>query len=186
MLQRYRMPSLYGITSNYFWEGAATKIPKKIKSVGFVSGARLCHEHKMRATTNNFSLRKKNGPRKPGMFFEPGPNPNITCGPEARRQGPGRHLRQITLDALVQAIGHFLRPFSMNGAMSCGCDGPQWGRPSVQAVALQYGGSQSKNGNFRAGSYNASLVKFTSFPWMELHNVHNSIFHPVSMRCSYR
>jgi hypothetical protein len=36
------------------WEGAATRIPEKIKSVGFVSGARLCHEHKMRATTNNF------------------------------------------------------------------------------------------------------------------------------------
>jgi hypothetical protein len=37
-------------------ERVATKIPEKIKSVGFVLGARLCHEHKVRATTN-FSLR---------------------------------------------------------------------------------------------------------------------------------
>jgi hypothetical protein len=42
-----------------FLGGAATKIPEKIKSVGFVSGARLCHEHKMSATTNNFFFAKK-------------------------------------------------------------------------------------------------------------------------------
>jgi hypothetical protein len=35
--------------------GAATKI----KSVGFVSEARLCHERKMSATTNNFLCEKK-------------------------------------------------------------------------------------------------------------------------------
>jgi hypothetical protein len=35
------------------------KIPEKIKSVGFVSGAQLCHEHKMMATTNNFFFAKK-------------------------------------------------------------------------------------------------------------------------------
>jgi hypothetical protein len=63
------MPSLQGVISNYFWEGAATKIPEKIKSVGFVSGVRLCHEHKMSATTNNFLFAKNNGPRKPEMFF---------------------------------------------------------------------------------------------------------------------
>jgi hypothetical protein len=44
--------------------GAAAKIPEKIKSVGFVSGARLCHEHKMSATTNNFFLAKKEWPEK--------------------------------------------------------------------------------------------------------------------------
>jgi hypothetical protein len=42
-----------------FLGGTATKIPEKIKSVGFVSGARLCHEHKMSATTNNVFLAKK-------------------------------------------------------------------------------------------------------------------------------
>jgi hypothetical protein len=49
--------------------GEATKIPEEIKSVGFVSGARLYHEHKMSATTNTFSSRKKNGPRKPEIFI---------------------------------------------------------------------------------------------------------------------
>jgi hypothetical protein len=53
------MPSLEGVISNYFWKGAATKIPEKIKSVGFVSGARQCHEHKMSATTNKFFFAKK-------------------------------------------------------------------------------------------------------------------------------
>jgi hypothetical protein len=37
-------------------------------SVGFVSGARLCHERKMSATMNNFSLWKESGPRKCKMF----------------------------------------------------------------------------------------------------------------------
>jgi hypothetical protein len=49
--------------------GAATKTPEKFKSVGFVSGARLCHEYKMSATTSNFFFAKKNGPRKPEMFY---------------------------------------------------------------------------------------------------------------------
>jgi hypothetical protein len=58
------MPSLYGVIANYFWEGAAMKIPKKIKSVGFVSKALLCHKHKMSATTNNFFFEKKEWPEK--------------------------------------------------------------------------------------------------------------------------
>jgi hypothetical protein len=58
------MPSLYGVISNDSWEGAATKIPDKIKSVGSVSGTRLCHEHEMSATGNNFLFA-----RKPEMFF---------------------------------------------------------------------------------------------------------------------
>jgi hypothetical protein len=36
------------------------KIPEKIKSVGFVSAARLCHEHKMSATTNNVPEKARN------------------------------------------------------------------------------------------------------------------------------
>jgi hypothetical protein len=47
-----------------FLEGAATKIPEKIKSVGFVSEARLCHEYKMSATANNFLFAKKEWPEK--------------------------------------------------------------------------------------------------------------------------
>jgi hypothetical protein len=58
------MPSLKGIISNYFWKGAATKIPEKIKSVGFVSGVRLCHEHEMSATTNGSFFAKKEWPEK--------------------------------------------------------------------------------------------------------------------------
>jgi hypothetical protein len=42
-----------------FLGGAATKIPQKIKLVGFVFGARLCHEHKMSTTANNFFFAKK-------------------------------------------------------------------------------------------------------------------------------
>jgi hypothetical protein len=51
--------------------GAATKIPEKMKSVRFVSGARLCHEQKMSETANNFFFekKKKNDPRKPEMFY---------------------------------------------------------------------------------------------------------------------
>jgi hypothetical protein len=71
------------LISNCFWEGAATKTPEKIKSVGFVSGARLCHEHKMSATTNSFSFAKNEWPEKARnvlynvllLSFEPGPNP---------------------------------------------------------------------------------------------------------------
>jgi hypothetical protein len=58
------MPSLYGVIWNYFWEGAAMKIPEKIKSVGFVSQARLCHEHKISANTNNVFFAKKEWPEK--------------------------------------------------------------------------------------------------------------------------
>jgi hypothetical protein len=63
------MPGLYGVMSNYFWKGAATRIPENIKSVEFVPGARLRHEHKVRPTTNNYSLRKKNCPVKPEIFY---------------------------------------------------------------------------------------------------------------------
>jgi hypothetical protein len=47
------------VFSRCFWDGAATKIPEKIKSVGFVSGARLYHEHELRKTTDNFIFEKK-------------------------------------------------------------------------------------------------------------------------------
>jgi hypothetical protein len=40
------------------------KITKKIKSVGFVSRAQLCHEHKVGATTNNVSFVKKEWRKK--------------------------------------------------------------------------------------------------------------------------
>jgi hypothetical protein len=40
------------------------KIPKKMKSERFVSGARLCHKHKMSATTKNFCFVKKEWPEK--------------------------------------------------------------------------------------------------------------------------
>jgi hypothetical protein len=48
------MPSLQGVILKNFWDGEAMKIPKKMKAVGFVSRARLCHEHKMNATASNF------------------------------------------------------------------------------------------------------------------------------------
>jgi hypothetical protein len=35
------------------------KTPKKVKSVGFVSGAWQCRKHKVRATMNNFFFAKK-------------------------------------------------------------------------------------------------------------------------------
>jgi hypothetical protein len=62
------------------------KIPEKIKSVRFVSGARLCHEHKMSATTNNFFFEKKIMARESWKYsfyvlflsFEPGSNPART------------------------------------------------------------------------------------------------------------
>jgi hypothetical protein len=43
------------------------KCPRKPKSVGSVNDARLLHEHKVNASTNNFSLRKKR-PRLSPMF----------------------------------------------------------------------------------------------------------------------
>jgi hypothetical protein len=51
--------SFKGVISNYFWEGEAAKMPEKIKSVGFVSGARPCHEHKMSTPTNNFFAKEE-------------------------------------------------------------------------------------------------------------------------------
>jgi hypothetical protein len=39
-------------------------MPEKIGSVGFVFGARPCHEHKMSATTNNFFYAEKEWPEK--------------------------------------------------------------------------------------------------------------------------
>jgi hypothetical protein len=44
--------------------GAVTKISEKIKSVGFVSGARLCHEREVSATANNFCFARKEWPKK--------------------------------------------------------------------------------------------------------------------------
>jgi hypothetical protein len=38
--------------------------PREIKSVGFVSGARLCHEREMSATTNNYFFVIKEWPEK--------------------------------------------------------------------------------------------------------------------------
>jgi hypothetical protein len=52
--------SLYAAIFNYFWERTAMKTPKKIKLVGFVSGAQQCHEHKMKTTTYNFFFVKRN------------------------------------------------------------------------------------------------------------------------------
>jgi hypothetical protein len=86
MVQRYRMSSLYGITSNYFWESAATKIPGKIKSLIFVPRTRLCHELKLSATVNNLYFFKKEWPEKARnvlynirlLLFEPGSNPART------------------------------------------------------------------------------------------------------------
>jgi hypothetical protein len=40
------------------------KIPKKIKLEGLVSGAQLCHKHKMRTAMNNFSFARKEWPKK--------------------------------------------------------------------------------------------------------------------------
>jgi hypothetical protein len=42
-----------------FLGGGSYEDPQKIESVVFVFGARLCHEHKTSATTNNFFLAKK-------------------------------------------------------------------------------------------------------------------------------
>jgi hypothetical protein len=85
MARRYRMPRLSGVISNNYWDGAGTKIPQKIKSVGFVSGTRLCHECKMSAATSNFFFSKNEWPEKARndvhnlwmRSFEPGPDPNI-------------------------------------------------------------------------------------------------------------
>jgi hypothetical protein len=55
---------LPGFNSNYFYEGAAMKIPEKIKSMGYISGVRVCHEDEMRATTRNFFFAKKEWPEK--------------------------------------------------------------------------------------------------------------------------
>jgi hypothetical protein len=59
MVQTYQMPSLEGVTSNAFREGAAMKIPKKIKFVGFLSAAWLCNEHKVNATINFFFVKEE-------------------------------------------------------------------------------------------------------------------------------
>jgi hypothetical protein len=42
---------------------AATKIPEKIKSVGFISGVSI-QQHRMSATTNNFFFARKEWPEK--------------------------------------------------------------------------------------------------------------------------
>jgi hypothetical protein len=63
--------------------------------VGAVSGARMCHEQNMRATTSNFSFAKTERPEKSRydlydvslLSSEPGPDPNIIRG---ARPGPCR------------------------------------------------------------------------------------------------
>jgi hypothetical protein len=111
------MPSLQGVISNYFWEGAATKITEKIKSVGFVSEARLCHEHKMIATTNNFFFAKKEWPEKARnvlykvwlLSFEPGPDANIICAVRLRPGGPCRPL-PAPIKSLINPI-NIIQPY---------------------------------------------------------------------------
>jgi hypothetical protein len=49
--------------------GRLRKSPRKSSRWDFVSEARLCHKRKMNATTNNIFFVKKNGPRKPEMFY---------------------------------------------------------------------------------------------------------------------
>jgi hypothetical protein len=81
-VQRYRMPCLWDVIWNCFWDGADTKIPEKIVSAGFASGVRLCHERKMNATRNILFFGKKEWFDKAcnvvyhiGLLpFEPGPN----------------------------------------------------------------------------------------------------------------
>jgi hypothetical protein len=107
-----------------FLGGAATKIPEKIKSVGFVSGVRLCHEHKMSATTNNFLFAKQEWPEKAGdvlyifwlLSFEPGPDPNIICATRPRPAlGPGRawaRAKQVLIHSFsIYMHGLFLSHF---------------------------------------------------------------------------
>jgi hypothetical protein len=73
-------------------KGKLRKSPKK-SSWWFVSRARLCHEHKMSASTNNFFFVKKQWTKKAWnvqyniwlLSFEPGLNPNIIC---AHRPSP--------------------------------------------------------------------------------------------------
>jgi ribosomal protein L31E len=54
--------------SRTIFERTATKIPEKIKLVGFVSRAQLCHEERS-AHLRIFLCRKKNGLIKPKMFY---------------------------------------------------------------------------------------------------------------------
>jgi hypothetical protein len=71
MIQTYRCQACKVLAiSNYFRVRKTTKIPAKIKSVGFTSGVRLCQEHKMKENTNNFfSVEKKNPLSMPAMFY---------------------------------------------------------------------------------------------------------------------
>lgn len=47
------------VLSGTFWEGAAKETPEKIKAVGFVTGVRQCHDHKVSATTNKLFFEEK-------------------------------------------------------------------------------------------------------------------------------
>lgn len=53
-----------------------------MKSMGLVSGSRLCHERMMGVTTNSCFFSKKNGQRNPG----PDTNVNCAVGPSPRCQ----------------------------------------------------------------------------------------------------
>jgi hypothetical protein len=52
------------VSRNISGRVAVTKIPEIIKSVGFVSGAQLCHEHEMSTTINTFFIAEKEWPEK--------------------------------------------------------------------------------------------------------------------------
>jgi hypothetical protein len=43
-------------------------MPSKIKFVGFVFAARICHEHRTGAVTNKFFFSKNEWPKKPEVF----------------------------------------------------------------------------------------------------------------------
>jgi hypothetical protein len=70
------------LSQTFSEEEAATKIPAKIKSIGFVSRAWLCHEHKITVTVNKFFFAKKEWPQEAQnilcntqlLLFESGPN----------------------------------------------------------------------------------------------------------------
>jgi hypothetical protein len=73
LVERYRVVGCQvwkvSFMSNCFWEGPGTKIPGKIKAVGFASGTQPCHQHKMSASTYNFLLRKRTTRESPKSFY---------------------------------------------------------------------------------------------------------------------
>jgi hypothetical protein len=109
-----------------FLRGAAMKIPEKIKPVVLVSGARLCHEYKMSATTNNFFFAKNIWPEKARnvlyniwlLSFEPGPNrgPDLNIFYAIRSRpgswaGSGRGLRDRPGPVQTSTLRYYNRLF---------------------------------------------------------------------------